>query len=90
MRQRGQLLGWRWAAQSLHPDWQFGARRRETQPGLATALAALREVTPDAEAVDALTRAACDDLGGRSLTDLFAAGRVETVVRLIASTAEKS
>ena len=89
-RQRGQLLGWRSGARTLHPAWQFDARRGETRPGLAAVLTALREVTVDAEAADALMRAGRDDLGGRSLADLFATGRVATVVRLVLSSAEQS
>jgi hypothetical protein len=89
-RQRGQLLGWRAGARTLHPDWQFDGRRGETRPGLGGVLAALREVTPDAETADALMRAPRDDLDGRSLASLFAAGQVQTVVRLIQASAEQS
>ncbi len=89
-RQRGQLLGWHSGARMLHPDWQFDARRGETRPGLASVIAALRQVGIDAESADALMRAPRDDLGGRSLASLFASGQVDTVVRLIHSSAEQS
>ena len=89
-RQRGQLLAWRVGSRMLHPDWQFDARRGDTRPGLAQVLAALSELTPDAEAADAVMRTPRVDLDGQSLADLFAAGRVETVVRLIRAAAEQS
>ncbi|SRR5579883_1238423 len=89
-RHRGQLLGWRSGARTLHPDWQFDARRGDTRPGLVAVLGALREVTRDAETADALMRAPRDDLDGRSLASLFAAGHVRTVVRLIHASAEQS
>jgi hypothetical protein len=89
-RQRGQLLGWRVGSRTLHPDWQFDRRRGDTRPGLADVLGALAEVTPDAEAADALMRAPREELDGRSLADLLAAGRVETVVRLVRAAADQS
>jgi hypothetical protein len=89
-RRRGQLLGWRSGAHTLHPAWQFDSRRGETRPGLPLVLSALAEVAPDPQAADALMRAPRDDLGGATLADLFAADRVETVVRLIRSGAEQS
>ena len=89
-RRRGQLLGWRAGARTLHPDWQFDARRGDTRRGLPLVVAALAEVTADPQAADALMRAPRDDLDGRSLADLFAAGRVETVVRLVRAAAEQS
>jgi hypothetical protein len=89
-RHRGQLLGWRSGARTLHPDWQFDRRRGDTRPGLSLVLAALSEATPDPEAADALMRAPRDELDGRTLADLFSAGRVETVVRLIRAAAEQS
>ncbi|MGH9292431.1 MAG: hypothetical protein ACRDZ6_06590 [Acidimicrobiales bacterium] len=89
-RQRGQLMGWRSGARTLHPDWQFDTRRGETRPGLGAVLSALREVTPDAETADALMRVPRDDLHGRSLASLFAAGQVHTVVRLIRAAADQS
>ncbi|MCL4445985.1 MAG: hypothetical protein M1134_03780 [Actinobacteria bacterium] len=89
-RRRGQLLGWRSGARTLHPDWQFDALRAETRPGLVSVIAALREAGVGAESADALMRAPRDDLGGRSLASLFASGQVDTVVRLIRSSADQS
>jgi len=89
-RRRGQLLGWRAGTRTLHPDWQFDRRRGETRQGLPVVLAALREATADPEAADQLMKEAREDLDGRSLAELFAAGRVETVVRLIQASAEQS
>jgi hypothetical protein len=89
-RRRGQLLGWRSGARTLHPDWQFDYRRGETRPGLVRVLSALAEVTSDPEAADALMRAPRDDLDGRSLADIFAAGQIETVIRLLESSTEQS
>ena len=89
-RQRGQLLAWRAGARMLHPDWQFDARRGDTRPGLAQVVAALAELTPDAEVADAVMRAPREDLDGHSLAELFAGGRVDTVVRLIRAAAEQS
>jgi hypothetical protein len=89
-RKRGRLLGWRVGTRTLHPAWQFDPRRGETRPGLDLVLDALFEVCPDPEAADALMREARGDLGGRSLADLFAAGRVETVSRLIRAAMDQS
>ena len=89
-RRRGQLLGWRSGSATLHPAWQFDQSRGDTRHGLARVIAALGEVTPDGQAADALMRAARDDLDGSSLAELFAAGRVETVVRLILASADQS
>jgi hypothetical protein len=89
-RRRGHLLGWRVGARTLHPAWQFDRRRGETRPGLDLLLGALSEVCPDPEAADALMREPRDDLGGRSLADLFASGRVETVNRLVRASADQS
>jgi len=89
-RRRGQLLGWRSGSRTLHPDWQFDVRRGDTRPGLPAVLEALAEVVADPEAADALMRAPREDLDGRSLADLLAAGRVETVVRLVHAAAEQS
>lgn len=89
-RRRGQLLGWRAGALVLHPDWQFDRRRGETRPGLPRVLAALSEVTADAEAADQLMRAPRDDLGGASLAELFAGGHIETALRLISASSEQS
>jgi hypothetical protein len=82
-RRRGQLLGWRVGARTLHPAWQFDARRGDTRPGLPAVLTALLEVAPDPQAADALMRARREDLDGRTLADLLAAGQDETVVRLL-------
>jgi hypothetical protein len=82
-RRRGQLLGWRAGARTLHPTWQFDRRLGETRPGLARVLAALAEIAPDAQAADALMSTPREDVGGRSLAELFTTGRVETVVRLV-------
>jgi hypothetical protein len=82
-RRRGQLLGWRAGARTLHPTWQFDVRRGDTRPGLARVLAALAEVVPDGREADALMTARRDDLDGRTLADLLADGRVETVVQLV-------
>ena len=89
-RRRGQLLGWRAGSRTLHPAWQFDPRRGETRSGLPAVLDALSEVAPDPEAADALMTAAREDLGGRTLADLLAAGRVETVVRLVRAAGDQS
>jgi hypothetical protein len=89
-RRRGQLLAWKAGARSYHPAWQFDRRRGDTRPGLPLVVAALGAVTSDPEAMDALMRTPRDDLGGRTLADLFAAGRLETVLRLVRATAEQS
>ena len=89
-RRRGQLLGWRSGARTLHPAWQFDPSRGDTRQGLSGLIEALRAVTPDAQAADALMTAAREDLDGRSLADLFAEGHVETVKRLVLATADQS
>ncbi|MHB1712694.1 MAG: hypothetical protein ACYCV7_15065 [Acidimicrobiales bacterium] len=89
-RRRGQLLGWRSGARTMHPGWQFDPRRGDTRLELPLLLVALAESTPDPEAADALMRAPRDDLGGRSLADLFAAGRIETVIRLVRASEDQS
>jgi hypothetical protein len=89
-RRRGQLLGWRRGSGTLHPAWQFDPRRGETRPGLPAVLDALSEVAPDPEAADALMTAGREDLEGRTLADLLAAGRVETVVRLVRAAGDQS
>lgn len=71
-RHRGTLLGVRVGNETLHPAWQFDRRRGETRPGLDRVLAALREVTDDDVAADALMVAARSDLGGSSLATVFA------------------
>jgi len=89
-RQRGQLLGWRAGNRVVHPRWQFDMRRGESRPGLPDVLAALREVRADPEAMDELMRARRDDLGGRTLADLLAAGQRATVIALIRSAGDQS
>jgi hypothetical protein len=89
-RRRGQLLGWRAGASTQHPAWQFDARRGDTRPGLPAVLEALSEVAPDPEAADALMRAPREDLDGRTLADLLAAGQIETVLRLVRAAQDQS
>lgn len=89
-RRRRQLLGWRVGTRTLHPAWQFDRRRGDTRPGLPQLLAALAEVAPDPQAADALMRAPRPELEGRSLADLFAAGQLQTVLRLVRAAAEQS
>jgi hypothetical protein len=89
-RRRGQLLGWSSGSRTLHPAWQFDPARGETRSGLAAVIAALGQITPDGQAADELMTAPREDLDGRSLADLFAAGKVETVVRLIVAAADQS
>ncbi len=89
-RRRGQLLGWRAGGRTLHPAWQFDPRRGDTRPGLSTVLEALSEVAPDPQAADALMRAPREDLDGRTLADLLAAGRIETVLRLVRAAQDQS
>ena len=89
-RRRGQLLGWRVGTRTLHPAWQFDRRLGDTRPGLTRVLAALAEVTSDAQTADALMTAPRDDLDGRTLADLFAAGRLETALRLIRMAGDQS
>ncbi|HSS10898.1 MAG TPA: hypothetical protein VLL25_13500 [Acidimicrobiales bacterium] len=89
-RRRGQLLGWRSGARTLHPAWQFDRRRGETRSGLGLVLAALAEVCDDPQVADALMSTPRDDLDGLTLADLLAAGRVETVVRLILAAGDQS
>jgi hypothetical protein len=89
-RRRGQLLGWTSGTTTLHPAWQFDSACGDTRPGLAQVIAALGQVTSDAQAADQLMRAPRHDLDGRNLADLFAAGRLETVLRLILTAADQS
>jgi hypothetical protein len=89
-RRRGQLLGWSSGTRTLHPAWQFDPARGETRPGLSTVIVALGQTTQDAQTADELMTAPREDLDGRSLADLFAAGKVETVVRLILAAADQS
>lgn len=89
-RRRGQLLGWRMGTRTVHPTWQFDRRLGDTRPGLTPLLAALAEVTSDPQTADALMTAPREDLEGRTLADVFAAGRLETVVRLIRMAGDQS
>lgn len=89
-RRRGQLLGWPSGSRTLHPAWQFDPARGDARPGLAAVIAALGQVTSEPQAADELMRAPRHDLDGRSLADLFATGRVQTVVRLILASADQS
>jgi hypothetical protein len=89
-RRRGSLLGWREGRRTLHPDWQIDPGRGDTRPGLGRVLEALREVTDDAVTADALMTAPRPDLDGRALVDLLAAGRIDTVVRLVHSAGDQS
>jgi len=89
-RHRGQLLGWRAGSRVVHPEWQFDARRGDTRQGLPAVLEALGEVRGDPESMDDLMRAPREDLGGRTLADLLAAGRVDTVVRLVRAAGDQS
>ena len=89
-RQRGRLLGWRAGRATLHPEWQFDRRLGDTRPGLDRLLAALRRVAPDPLAADALMTAPRQDLDGGTLAELFAAGRIDTVVRLVLASGDQS
>ena len=89
-RQRGRLLGWRVGRATLHPEWQFDRRLGDTRPGLDRLLAALRAVAPDPVAADALMTSSRQDLDGGTLGDLFAAGRLDTVVRLVLASGDQS
>jgi hypothetical protein len=89
-RRRGQLLGWRSGSRTLHPAWQFDSRRGDTRPELARVIAALAEIAPDPRAADVLMTTPRDDLDGRTLADLYAAGRVETTLRLILAAGDQS
>ncbi len=89
-RSRGQLLGWKSGARTLHPKWQFDEAQGETWPGLPAVLEVLGDVAPDPHVADSTMRAPRKDLGGASLADLLARGRPETVVRLLQAGAEQS
>jgi hypothetical protein len=89
-RRRGQLLGWRAGVRTLHPAWQFDRRLGDTRPGLNHVLAALSEVASDPQGADALMTTPREDLEGRTLADVFAAGRVETVVRVVLAAGDQS
>lgn len=81
-RHRGTLLGVRHGNRTLHPDWQFDRRRRETRHGLDRVLDALRQVADDEMDADAIAVAARDEAGGRSVADLLADGDIDGAVRL--------
>jgi len=89
-RRRGSLMGWRTGRRTLHPSWQFDRRRGDTRPGLERVLTALAAVAPDPFAADALMTTPRADLDGETLADLFARGRIETVVRLILAAGDQS
>ena len=89
-RRRGRLMGWRVGRRTLHPDWQFDRRRGETRPGLEQILVALAEVAPDPVAAHALMTSPREDLDGRTLADLFASGRIETVSRVILASGDQA
>jgi hypothetical protein len=89
-RRRGNLLGWQVGGRTLHPAWQFNRHVGDTRPGLRRVLEALRQVTHDAQAADALMSASREDLGGRTLADLFVNEQIDTVVRLILSAGDQS
>jgi hypothetical protein len=50
----------------------------------------LAEVAVDPQGADALMTTPRQDLQGRTLSDLFAAGRVDTVVRLLLAAGDQS
>lgn len=82
-RHRGTLLGIRGIGrQTLHPRWQFDARRRDTHRGLDRVLEALREVAPDPMDADAIAIAPQPAADGASIADLLADGEVESAVAL--------
>jgi hypothetical protein len=89
-RRRGRLLGWRSGARTMHPAWQFDPRRGDTRPELTRLLAALAEVAPDPQTADRLMSTPREDLDGRTLADLYAAGRVETAIRLVLAAGDQS
>lgn len=89
-RSRGQLLGWKEGRRTLHPAWQFDRRRGDTRAGLEQLLEALAAAAPDPLAADTLMTAARADLDGATLADLFAAGQVESVVRMVRQSADQS
>jgi hypothetical protein len=89
-RRRGTLLGVRVGNQTLHPDWQFDRRRGDTREGLERVLAALRQVTSDVLAADALMTVPRQDLDGASVADVFADGDVELAARIVAMAGDQS
>jgi hypothetical protein len=87
-RSRGQLLGWKSGARTLHPKWQFDEAQGETWPGLPAVLEVLGDVAPGPDVADGIMRASRKDLDGASLADLLARGHPQTVVRLLQAGAE--
>lgn len=82
-RHRGSLLGIRGIdRQTVHPRWQFDARRGDTHRGLDRVLAVLREVAPDPMDADAIATAPQPAADGASIADLLADGNVESAVAL--------
>jgi hypothetical protein len=82
-RHRGTLLGISGIGrQTIHPRWQFDARRGDTYRGLADVLEALREVAPDPLDADAIATAPQPAVDGASIAALLADGDVETAVAL--------
>ncbi|MGH3442933.1 MAG: hypothetical protein ACRDUY_13015 [Nitriliruptorales bacterium] len=82
-RHRGTLLGIRDGNRTLHPDWQFDRRRRETHEGLAEVLEALQEVAGDDLDADAIAVVPRAEAGGASVADLLADGDVASAVGLV-------
>lgn len=81
-RARGSLLGVRMGNQTLHPQWQFDRRRRDTHPGLGRLLAALDTVAADPIDADAIATTPQPDADGRSIADMLAEGEVDAAVAL--------
>jgi hypothetical protein len=89
-RKRGTLLGIPAGAEILHPLWQFDPDRADTRAGLDRVIAALREITTDGLAADALMVTPRPDLGDRTLADVFADGDVDLAARLIRMAGDQS
>lgn len=82
-RHRGTLLGISGIGrQTLHPRWQFDARRGNTYHGLDHVLEALRETAPDPMDADAIATAPQPAAGGASIADLLADGDIDVAVAL--------
>lgn len=78
-RRRGKLLGLTIGRDAYHPDWQFAGGR--TRPRLADVLAALLPAAGGEPVVaDIIMRAPREELDGRSLVELYAAGRTDEVL----------
>jgi hypothetical protein len=80
-RARGTLLGWTIGNDTYHPDWQF--TDTGTIVGLNRIVHALHEAAGSALAADQIMRRRRDDLGGRALAEIAAAGATDLAVRLI-------